>query len=91
MINDQSHDNANSGAHPVRHARLKLAVAVAGIAVVLTGMGVGAFVAESAASRSSTQLRDVVVDNVGRPLVPHMQGQPIDDWPWSSQTTTLAN
>ncbi len=91
MLNDRSHDILVPGSHPVRHARLRLAVAVAGITVVLTGVAVSATVLPAMASRSGTQLQDSWSGHVGSQLRPDVHGQPIDDWPWSTRTTALVN
>jgi hypothetical protein len=93
---DQSHRPSYSKTRTARPSRLALAAAGAGLVVALTGLGVGAFMA-GAASQHGSELYDNVVGNVGHQLAPNSQvipelhGQQVDDWPWSTQASPVAN
>lgn len=83
--NDQSNDNLKSNLGARRRSRVGLAIAVAGVAVTLTGVGVIA--GEAMASGAATQPRNVVVGHDNRPQAPVVHGQLVDDWPWTPQAT----
>ena len=83
--NDQSNDILKSNLNSPRRARVGLAIAVAGVAVALTGFGGGILAAGALAPGLSTHPRDTVVGNQNRPPAPEVHGQLVDDWPWTPQ------
>lgn len=92
---DRSHRSHYSDERATRRSRLALFVAGAGLVVAVAGIGAGAFIAGTAVSGHGTQQYDNVVGtNVQAPnsqVVPGSHGQQVDDWPWSSQASPVAN
>jgi hypothetical protein len=84
-LNDQSNESLKLNLNPVRRTRVGLAIAVAGLAVALTGFGGGILAAGAMAPGHGTHPRDVVVGNENRPQAPEVHGQLVDDWPWTPQ------